>query len=294
MIYEQPRFLVAGERYYLIELGNEANLLLNIEAIAICRAIRESKLEGVIETIPGLVSVLVHYEPALVKRERLRLQLEELIAGMADIEEIETDSRLVEIPVMYDDPWTNACVQDYSKRITPVPNNPSFVAQYNKLSGVRELIRYHSTPQYWIASLGTWPGLPFCFPMDPSYRITAPKYNPARTWTPEGAIGFGGACTSIYSVRSPGGYQLMGRTPVPIWDPQARLPEFEGSPALLRTGDRVKFLPIDLEEYEAISRLVEEGTYRINIITYERIAVRAYVDFLRKHPVPPERMEVPA
>jgi urea carboxylase len=294
MIYEQPRFLVAGERYYLIELGNEANLLLNIEAIAICKAIRESEIAGVIETIPGLVSVLVHYEPALVQRERLRRQLEELIAGMADIEEIEADSRLVEIPVMYDDPWTNACVEDYAKRIKPAPNNPSFVAEYNKLSSVRELIRYHSTPQYWVASLGTWPGLPFCFPMDPSYRITAPKYNPARTWTPEGAIGFGGACTSIYSVRSPGGYQLMGRTPVPIWDPQARLPEFEGSPALLQTGDRVKFLPIDLEEYEAISRLVEEGTYRINIITYERISVSAYVDFLRKHPVPPERMEVSA
>jgi urea carboxylase len=280
MIFDRPRYLPAGERYWLIELGDEMNLLLSFKAIAICRSIKEHRIAGVVEAVPGLISALVHYEPALIRRSDLLRELERIVDEVGDVEEIEAESRLVDIPVLYDDPWTQACVEDYSKRIHPVPNNVQFVAESNGLT-VRELIRAHSRPQYWVASLGTWPGLPFNFPMDPSYPISAPKYNPARTWTPERAIGFGGACTSIYSVESPGGYQLLGRTPIPIWDPDPRLPEFEGSPALLRTGDRVKFLPIDREEYDEIDRLIAEGTFRINIIPFERISVRAYADMAR-------------
>jgi urea carboxylase len=281
MIFDRPRFLPAGERYWLLELGDEMNLLLSFKAIAICRKVGEHAIAGVVEAVPGLISVLVHYDPGRVKRADLQRELESIVDEVGNVEQIEAESRLIDIPVLYDDPWTQACIDDYSKRIHPVPNNVAFVAEANGLT-VPELIRVHSRPQYWVASLGTWPGLPFNFPMDPGYPIAAPKYNPARTWTPERAIGFGGACTSIYSVDSPGGYQLLGRTPIPIWDPDSRLPEFGGSPALLRTGDRVKFVPIGRQEYDEIDTLVAEGRFRINIIDYERVSVRAYAESARR------------
>src|SRR5690606_11004645 len=94
----------------------------------------------------------------------------------------------------------------------------------------------------------------------------APKYNPARTWTPAGSIGLGGSCTSIYSIESPGGYQLLGRTPVPIWSTGDR-PWHEDSPALFRAGDRIRFSSIDREHYDDVRARLAEGTYELQIET---------------------------
>ena len=112
-------------------------------------------------------------------------------------------------------------------------------------------MRVHSGTEYWVASLGFWPGLPFMMALDPRSRLTAPKYNPPRTWTPQGTIGMGGAATAIYPVATPGGYQIFARIPVPIWDTKRRFPEFEKSICLFQPGDRVKFVPCSVGEFDA-------------------------------------------
>ena len=86
-----------------------------------------------------------------------------------------------------------------------------FVAELNGLKDVHQFVRVHSGTEYWVASLGFWPGLPFMMALDPRCVITAPKYNPPRTWTPQGTVGMGGASTAIYPVATPGGYQIFAR-----------------------------------------------------------------------------------
>jgi len=89
-------------------------------------------------------------------------------------------------------------------------------------------------------------------------------------------VGIGGSCTAIYPVNTPGGYYLLGRTPVPIWNPQRDMPEFRSSSVLLVPGDRLKFVPIEKEEFEEIEQMVRERKYRINIVSYEKFSVGAY------------------
>ena len=105
--------------------------------------------------------------------------------------------------------------------------------------------------------------------LDPRCVITAPKYNPPRTWTPQGTVGMGGASTAIYPVTTPGGYQIFARTPVPIWDTEKRFPVSSRQHLLFRAGDRVKFMPIGDEEFESVEAKVKDGTYIYNVVEYQ-------------------------
>jgi urea carboxylase len=113
-------------------------------------------------------------------------------------------------------------------------------------------------------------------PLDPRCRLTAPKYNPPRTWTPQGTIGMGGMSTAIYPVATPGGYQIFARTPVPIWDDKQRFSVFSESIVLFRPGDRVKFIPIGVQEFEYLEKTVTDGTYPYNLVEYQRFSVKNY------------------
>src|SRR3954453_16705946 len=236
MIYEEPRFLPGGDRFVLIEFGNEINLELNFTAQGLAGAIASSGLKGVVESAPCFASLLVHYDPDLIARADLERELEGLLRNLGSSEAIELPSRLFYLPAVYNDPWTKACVEDYNAKITAKEWDPVFVAKLNGLSGPDQLARVHSGTEYWVASLGFWPGLPFMMALDPRCKMTAPKYNPPRTWTPKGTVGMGGASTAIYPEMLPGGYQIFARTPVPIWGPEKRFDVFEKSICLFQPG----------------------------------------------------------
>ena len=276
MIYEQPKFLPGGDRYMLIEFGNEMNLELNFMGQGLGTAITESATKGVIETAPCFASMLVHYDPDEISFGDLKKEMVSLIGSLGPSEDIELDSRLFYFPTVYLDPWTKECVEDYCNKITQKKWDPEFVAELNGLEDVQQFVRVHSGTEYWVASLGFWPGLPFMMPLDPRCMLTAPKYNPPRTWTPQGTVGMGGASTAIYPVATPGGYQIFGRIPVPIWDTEQRFPQFENSIVLFQPGDRVKFVPCSVEEFEHVEAQVAEGIYVFNVVEYQRFSVRNY------------------
>jgi len=276
MIYPQAKFSPGGDRYILIEFGNEMNLELNFLGQGLGKAVKISGLKGVIETAPAFASTLVHYDPDVIRYQDLVLELKRLIKGLGSIDDIELPSRLIYIPCCYLDRWTAECIDDYREKICDKTPDAKMVAQLNGLSGTDELVRVHSGTEYWVASLGFWPGLPFMMPLDPRSRLTAPKYNPPRTWTPKGAVGMGGASTAIYPVATPGGYQIFGRTPVPIWDTKQSFPEFEQSICLFRPGDRVKFVPIDEKEFVDIEQRVADGSYVYNVVDYQKFSVSQY------------------
>lgn len=277
MIYEEPRFTPGGDRYVLIEFGNEMNLELNFMGQALGKLIDEQKTHGIIETAPCFASTLVHYDPDLLTYSQVVDCLKEIIQDLGSPNDIELDSRLFYIPAVYLDPWSQECVEDYKENINPEKvTDPELVAELNGLDDVNHLARVHSGTEYWVASLGFWPGLPFMMPLDPRCKLTAPKYNPPRTWTPKGAIGMGGASTAIYPEKLPGGYQIFARTPVPIWDAEKRFPEFEKSICLFQPGDRVKFVPCTIEEFHHYEKQVEDGSYIYNVLEYQKFSVKNY------------------
>jgi urea carboxylase len=276
MIYPEPRYLPGGDRYMLVEFGNEMNLELNFMAQGLAAAIVEARIAGIIETAPCFASMLVHYEPELIGFDDLRTELTKLVAGLGLSDALELESRLFYLPAVYLDPWTRACVEDYQAKISPKTNDWDLMVELNGLRDTDDFVRVHSGTEYWVASLGFWPGLPFMMALDPRAKMTAPKYNPPRTWTPGGAIGLGGASTAIYPEALPGGYQIFARTPVPIWDRTQRFEAFAGSICLFRPGDRVRFVPCSVEEFEAIEREVADGTYQYNMVGYGKFSVALY------------------
>ena len=190
-------------------------------------------------------------------------------------------SRLIDITVLFHDRWTIEATKEYSAKMKPVDDNCDIVIKYNGLKDLNELIEYTTTPHHWVANMGWMPGNANAFPLDPRYEIRAPKYNPSRTWTPQGTLGVGTADKVIYPLRSPGGYQMIGRTPIKMYEPEQRNPAFSRTIQLASVGDRIKFYPITEEDYVEIEKEVQEGTYRYRIKSDELFSMKIYLEFLK-------------
>jgi urea carboxylase len=280
MIFDKAEFRPGGDRALLMLLGDEMSFELNFMVHGLARAIRESRIAGVVELIPEMASILVSYDPDLIAYDDLVAELDAIQGAMARSDLDELPSRLFYVPVLYFDPWTRACVDDYRTRIRDKPWDGDLLVELNRLDGLAQLARIHAATEYWVAALGFWPGLCSLLPLDPRCRLIAPKYNPPRTWTPKGTIGLGGAITCIYPDETPGGYQIFARTPMPIWDRRQRLAAFKESLALFRPSDRVRFIPIGREEYDYIERKVADGSYKHPEIGYQRFSSRSYRQWL--------------
>ena len=279
-IYDTPKFLPAGDKYMLIEFGNVMNLELNFTAQNLAKAIKNHKVKGVYETSPCFASMLVHYEPDEIKFNDLKKELKSLVDSLGPSDDIEINSRVFSFPTVYLDKWTKECIEDYSNKIAKKKPDPELITELNNLENTEQFVRVHSGTEYWVSAIGFWPGLPFMMALDPRCKLTVPKYNPPRTWTPKGTVGMGGASTSIYPDRLPGGYQIFGIIPVPIWDTKKSFPVFENNICLFQPGDRVKFVPTTYEEFDHVSKKVEDGTYDYNIVEYQKFSVKNYKKWL--------------
>ena len=279
-IYDKPKFLPAGDKYMLIEFGNIMNLELNFTAQNLAKAIKDHKIRGVYETSPCFASMIVHYEPDEIKFNDLKKELFSLIESLGPTDEIEINSRIFSFPTVYLDKWTQECIEDYSNKIAKKKPDPELITELNNLESTDQFIRVHSSTEYWVAAIGFWPGLPFMMALDPRCKLTVPKYNPPRTWTPKGTVGMGGASTCIYPDRLPGGYQIFGIIPVPIWDTNKSFPVFENNICLFQPGDRVKFVPTSYEEFDHVYNKIEDGSYDYNIVEYQKFSVKNYKQWL--------------
>lgn len=280
MQYDQPRIMPAGDRHVLVEFGNETNLELNFKAQGLAALLKAERTPGVIETAPAFASLLVHYEPDEIGYARLIEELGALAGQLGSSEELVLDSRLFYLPTAYLDPWSAEAIDRYIREIAPKTRDAELVVQLNGLDDVDHLVRVHSGTEYWVSAIGWWPGVPFMMALDPRCRLTVPKYNPPRLWTKKGTVGLGGSNVGIYPEDLPGGIQIFARTPVPIWDKQQRFDVFRDSFCLLRPGDRIKFVPIGLEEFAAIERKVDDGSYVFNVVGYQKFSVPGYQAWL--------------
>ena len=279
-VYDEPVFKPGGDKYMFIEFGNLMDLEINFTAQNLAKAIHDNKIKGVYETAPCFASMLIHYDPDEIKFNDLKNEMKSLIKSLGPTEDIEINSRVFSFPTVYLDKWTKECIEDYSSKIAQKTPDPEFIVELNNLKDTDQFVRVHSGTEYWVSALGFWPGLPFMMPLDPRCKLTAPKYNPPRTWTPKGAVGMGGSSTSIYPDKLPGGYQIFGIIPVPIWDTQKSFSVFEHSICLFKPGDRVRFVPTTYEEFDHIASKVKDKSYDYNIIEYQKFSVKNYKEWL--------------
>jgi KipI family sensor histidine kinase inhibitor len=218
-----------------VELGDEISAEVNTRVRALEFLIQAKGLPGVVETVPSFRSLLVYYDPDQVG-------FDALCAGLGELAEQATTAtlppaRLVELPCCYD-----------------AELGLDLVAAAERLGlTVDELVRLHAGVEYVVYFVGFTPGLPYMAGVPE--RIRLPRLQTPRVKVPAGSVGLGGAQYCIYSVESPGGYWLLGRTPVRLYDPEA------AEPTLLRPGDRVRMRPIDRAEYDAIAARVAARTY---------------------------------
>jgi len=279
MLHDALRFYPGGDRAIEVELGDGMDFSINFIVHRLVATVRQAAIGGVQDLIPELASFQVNYDPDIISFEDLCAEIEQLYAALGRGVTGSLASRLITIPVLYFDAQTTACIDSYRKKYPDKTPDPELVCALNGIPDLATLKRRHSATEYWVAALGFWPGLCSLLPLRPGSRIVAPKYDPPRTDTPKGAIGIGGALTCIYPDATPGGYQLIGHTPAPTYDGEQRLKDFSDSLALFRAGDRVRFAPVELDEYREIGARVAEGTFEHDIIDYQVFSVDRYLDW---------------
>lgn len=265
----ESRYDYGGDEYIFVGFDIEMSLEANFKVLSVCQEIERQQISGVIEVIPAITSYLVHFEPEEIHPQMLIRQLRDLEHKAEHIKSL--SSRLVDIPVLYDDPWTRECAKRFGDRHQdPSVTNLEYLMRINGFTSKEEFIAAHSSTPYWIVAIGFVPGTAPGYQMvRREHAMQAPKYLRPRTDTPERAVSHGGVFLAIYPVRGPGGYQLIGMTPVPIYDPTGSLIDLREKYILGEAGDRWKLRPIDMDEFEAIRAQVEASTYRYRIVKQE-------------------------
>jgi allophanate hydrolase subunit 1 len=264
-------FRSAGDRFLLVEFGPmELDLTLNFRVLGLNQALKDAAIPGVIETIPALRSILIHYDSTELKPSELIADVNTYYSRLPPVEDLSIPSREITLPMAVNDQWSRADIANYVQFIRKdAPNirngnNIDYAAEYNGLRDAEEFVEYVMATPWWNAANGFFPGLPFMFPLDPRDAVFVPKYNPTRTWTAEGAVGVGGPCIAIYPVESAGGYQLFGRT-IPIYDIRRRNAAFRDDPILVRPADRIRFERVEEDELLQTFAGVHEDRYRYRI-----------------------------
>lgn len=244
----------SGDRNLLVEYGPPVlDLKLRFRVHALMNRLAANRLPGIVDLTPGIRSLQVHFESAVLSCERLIEHLKEAEAQLPAVDAMRVPNRIVHLPLSWDDPSTRVAIERYMQSVRPdapwCPSNIEFIRRINGLNDIEDVKRIVFDARYLVLGLGdVYLGAPVATPVDPRHRLVTTKYNPARTWTPENAVGIGGAYLCVYGMEGPGGYQFVGRT-VQMWNRYRTTAEFEpGKPWLLRFFDEIRFYEVSEEE----------------------------------------------
>jgi urea carboxylase len=260
------RYSFGGDEHIFVEVDEEMSLNAFFKSLSITNAVRDSKIKGVTEICPANASYQIKFDPDAIKPNDLLAELKRLESA-ADKTEPVLNTRIVEVPVYYNDPWTHETLMRFRERHQdPKATDLEYAARINDFASVDEFIAAHSGAPWFVTMVGFVSGLPFMFQMvDRPRQIEVPKYLRPRTDTPKLTVGYGGCFACIYSVRGAGGYQMFGITPMPIFDPKQETSYLRDFMVFFRPGDIVKFKSIDRAAYDAAVAEVEAGKFKPRI-----------------------------
>jgi urea carboxylase len=258
------RYTLGGDEHLFVELSESMDLGAFFRGLLITNELASRKLEGVTEICPANASYQVRYDPDVLTVGHLQEVLEEIEAGIGEHEGT-LDTRIVEIPVFYQDPWTHETVMRFRDRHQdPDSTDIEYAARINGYADVESFIAAHSGTPWFVSMVGFVSGLPFMYQMvERDRQIQVPKYLKPRTDTPKLTVGYGGSFSCIYSVRGAGGYQMFGVTPVPIYDPDQKPDHLSEFAIFFKPGDIVKYRPIGREEHDEIAAAVARNDYTL-------------------------------
>lgn len=261
----------ASDKYLLVEYGPLVlDMALRFRVHALMQWLEAKHLPGIVDLTPGIRSLQIHYESRKLPLDDLMTTLLHAEAELPSIDEVEVPSRIVHLPLSWNDPSTQLAIDKYTQTVRPdapwCPSNIEFIRRINGLESIEDVKRIVFDASYLVMGLGdVYLGAPVATPLDPRHRLVTTKYNPARTWTPQNAVGIGGAYMCIYGMEGPGGYQFVGRT-VQVWNTYRVTSDFEaGKPWLLRFFDQIRFYPVTAEELERHREDFLTGLFQIRV-----------------------------
>lgn len=240
MIYS---FLQNGDSAVTVQFKNEISREVNAYVTSLCTEIEQAGIKGVTEYIPTFCSVSVLYDCTEISAKKLKNTLAKILKNIKVASS--RKARLFEIPVCYDDCFAL---------------DMDIVCEHSHLTR-QEVIERHSGRDYLIYMLGFLPGFAYLGGMDES--LATPRLDSPRSEIFEGAVGIGGEQTGIYPVASPGGWQLIGKTPLKVYDKERE------NPILYSAGDYIRFVPVDLDEFKRIEQQVQSGEYQVKVTEAE-------------------------
>lgn len=278
----------AGDAYLLVEYGPlMLDIALRLRVHALQTWLERQMPHGLIDLTPGIRSLQIHFDPRLLPGERL---LEILLRAESELPlggDIEVPSRIVHLPLSWEDESTLLAIRKYMQIVRKdapwCPSNIEFIRRINGLASIEEVRRIAFDASYLVLALGdVYLGAPVATPIDPRHRLVTTKYNPARTWTPENAVGIGGAYLCVYGMEGPGGYQFIGRT-CQMWNRYRQTADFrDGKPWLLRFFDQIRFYPVSHAELMKFREDLPQGRAKLRI-EETTFRLRDYEAFLTEH-----------
>ncbi len=275
----------AGDHYLLVEYGAlvlDLNLRFRIHALM--QWVQRQQVQGIIDLTPGIRSLQIHFDATQLAQATLLALLHRAEGELPAIDAMVVPSRTVWLPLAWDDSQTRLAIDKYMQSVRPdapwCPSNIEFIQRMNGLGSLDEVKKIVYDASYLVMGLGdVYLGAPVATPLDPRHRLVTTKYNPARTWTPENAVGIGGAYMCVYGMEGPGGYQFVGRT-IQMWNRYRETAEFEaGKPWLLRFFDQIRFYEVSEDELLTMRREFAAGRMRVRIEDGS-LSLRQYNDFL--------------
>lgn len=234
MIYEFPRILPCSDTAICVEFGDEISEAVNARVYAFGLLLEQTCVSGICETVPTYRSLLIHYDPAQILCDSLCALLQKIVKEATDFSFPEQET--ISVPVLY------------GGEFGP---DLSFVAEYHQMTP-EEVIRRHTAPEYLIHMIGFLPGFAYLGGMDP--QLATPRLETPRVRIDGGSVGIAGGQTGIYPMDSPGGWRLIGRTPLRLYDPHRE------KPVLFDAGQRIRFYSITPREFQRL-RQREEGAH---------------------------------
>jgi urea carboxylase len=275
----------SGDKYLLVEYGPlvlELNLRFRVHALM--QWLADNHTPGLLDLTPGIRSLQIHYESRILPIERLMETLLEAEKHLPGVEDMEVPTRIVHLPLSWEDESTLLAIRKYMQTVRKdapwCPSNIEFIRRINGLDSIDDVKRICFDASYLVLGLGdVYLGAPVATPVDPRHRLVTTKYNPARTWTPENAVGIGGAYMCVYGMEGPGGYQFIGRT-VQMWNRWRQTADFkDGKPWLLRFFDQVRFYECSPKELLKFREDFPLGRFKLRV-EEQTFRLRDYQKFL--------------
>lgn len=232
-----------GDQGLRVQLGDSITKETNERIRSLSWFLEKEKIRGVIEWIPTYTTVSILYEPYLITYEKLKRQIEHLRDKIENV--TLPPAKVFQIPVLY------------GGEVGP---DLERVGEHNKLE-TNEVIRIHTSTDYLIYMIGFSPGFPYLGGM--SEKIATPRLTSPRLKIPAGSVGIAGAQTGVYSMETPGGWQIIGKTPVKLYDP------LREDPILLQAGNYIRFVEVEEKEYKEIEEQIKIGNYQVKTVPYE-------------------------